>query len=416
MLRATISLGLLGVLLAAPPAEAQESNRMQGDLSYTRIQRGQYLVRAGDCAACHTDKKDQPFAGGRAIPTPFGTIYSTNITPDKETGIGNWTADDFYRAMHDGIRHDGAHLYPAMPYPWYTKMTREDVDAILAYLETVKPIRNQDKPTELPWPLSWRGGMAVWNKMFFDPGEYKTNPHKSAQWNRGAYLIEGAGHCGACHTAKNALGATGDDRLAGGDAGEHWYAPALTGDLRNGLGQWSTADIVTYLKTGATKHTAASGPMTDVIEDSTRYLSNNDLQAIAVYLKDMPAQKKSGGGNDKDVDSRRMITGAALYQDHCAACHMENGQGQPNAFPSLKGSSIVQAKKPDTIVHLILDGGKMAGTKARPTQLAMPAFDDKLDNEQVADLVTYLRNAWGNHAAPVDADAVKSVRQALAQK
>lgn len=392
------------------------AHAMVGDASYTRIQRGQYLVRAADCAACHTDAGGKPFAGGKAIPTPFGKIFATNITPDKETGIGNWSADNFYRAMHDGITREGEHLYPAMPYPWYTRLTRDDVDAIKAYLDTQEPVHNEVRRPELPWPLSWRGGMTVWNDMFFKPGEYKANPNKSAQWNRGAYLVEGAGHCGACHTPKNRLGAvkTGD-RLAGGDAGEHWYASDLTKDLRDGLGNWSVNDIAEYLKTGATKTIAAAGPMAEVIKDSTQYLSDGDLHAIAVYLKDAPPPKHEDKEDRRagNVDSRRMMTGAALYQDHCAACHMENGEGQANVFPSLKSNASVQSAKPDTLVHLVLQGGRKAGTPARPVEFGMPAFESKLDDKQVADLVTYVRNAWGNRAAAVGADAVKKMRKDL---
>lgn len=393
---------------------------MVGDSQYTRIERGKYLVRAGDCAACHTDNGGKPFAGGLAVPTPFGKIYSTNITPDKETGIGKWSNEDFWRAMHFGVRHDGEHLYPAMPYPSYTKLTREDVDAIKTYLDTIEPVHNETKPPELPWPLSWRGGMAVWNEMFFTPGTYKSDPHKSEQWNRGAYLVQGAGHCGACHTPRNFAGAKqSDDRLAGGDAGEHWYAPELTKGLREGLGNWSAQDIVTYLKTGATKNTAAAGPMAEVVENSTKYLTEADLNAIAVYLKDLPASdqdaSRTSDRNRKNIDSRRMLTGAALYQDNCAACHMENGQGLPNVFPSLKGSSLVQAKKPDAVMHLVLKGGKRPDTPQRPAQFAMPSFDSKLNDAQIADLVTYVRNAWGNSAAAVDGDLVKTIRKDLSK-
>jgi mono/diheme cytochrome c family protein len=264
--------------------------------------------------------------------------------------------------------------------------------------------------------LSWRGGMAIWNEMFFKPGGFKPNPDKSEQWNRGAYLVEGAGHCGACHTPKNALGAAKtSDRLAGGDAGEHWYAPSLAGDKHEGLRQRSVENNMEYLKTGATRNSAAAGTMVDVIRNSTRYLDDRDLRSIAVYLKDMPPDSHGNSRNDRkwNIDRRRMISGAALYQDHCAACHMENGEGLPDVFPSLGNSSAIQAKKPDTIVHLILQGGRMAGTPARPVQFGMPAFKDKLNDGQIADLATYVRNAWGNNAPPVGSAGVKAMRKTL---
>jgi mono/diheme cytochrome c family protein len=375
---------------------------------YAFTQRGQYLAKAADCAACHGDN----FAGGVAIPTPFGSIYSTNITPDKETGIGNWSTEDFYRAMHDGITYDGEHLYPAMPYPWYTRMTRDDVNAIKAYLDTLEPVKQENKPTQLPWPFGWRGALAVWNKMYFEPGELKTDPKKSAQWNRGAYLVEGPGHCSACHTPKNMLGADKKNAsFSGADSGEHWYAPNLTGDLREGLGRWSAKDIVEYLKTGSNAHSAASGQMADVIKDSTQYLSDDDLNAIAAYLMDMPIRKSERQAFN--IDGRRMMRGAALYFDNCTACHLQNGEGQQGVFPSLRNSSVVQAQQPDTLVHLVIEGGKRPATSVKPTVFAMPGFSTKLSDDDIADLLTYLRNTWGNQASPVDAGKVKELRKGL---
>lgn len=397
----------LGLLLAAPAVTA--------DTSYTQIERGHYLVTAGDCVACHTAPGGKPFAGGLGIATPFGTIYSTNITPDKETGIGNWSGQDFYRAMHEGIDREGEHLYPAFPYPWFTRFTRDDVAAIKAYLDTLPPARQADKPAQLPWPISWRGSVAVWNRLFLHEGEYKPDPNKSAEWNRGAYLVEGAGHCGACHTPKNMLGATKREQaLSGGDAGEHWYASSLSGDLRDGLGNWSVKDIVAYLKTGSNGKTAAAGPMADVVKNSTQHLTDADLQAIATYLKDMPARENRDDRSAK-VDSQAMARGGGLYIDNCAGCHMQNGGGQPDVFPSLRGSSAVQSAKADTLIHIVLTGGEKPATAARPTGLAMPAFDTKLDDREIADLVSFVRNAWGNHAPATDAGAVASVRKSLSR-
>jgi mono/diheme cytochrome c family protein len=397
--------GLFGLSLAnAIPAGAQGT-------TYTTIERGRYLVNAGDCASCHTDQGGKPYAGGLAVPTPFGVIYSTNITPDPTTGIGNWSEHDFYKAMHNGIGRDGKHLYPAFPYPWFTKVSRDDVGAIKAFLDTLSPVRQANKPTELHWPLNVREVMAGWNELYFHEGALKADPTKSEQWNRGAYLVEGLGHCGACHTATNELGASkAGETLKGGDFGEHWYAPRLTSDLRDGLGGWSAAEIVEYLKTGANAKSAAAGPMAEVIKNSTQHLNDADLNAVAAYLKDFPVGKVKAT-TTTDINKQALSRGEALYFDNCTGCHMENGEGLAQTFPPLKGSSAIQAKTPDTVIHVVLAGAKIAATKGKPTGFAMPAFDWKLDDKEVADLVNYIRNAWGNHASLTSADTVSKVRR-----
>ncbi len=380
--------------------------------SHSMVERGRYLAQAGDCAACHTAPGGQPYAGGRAIPTPFGTIYSTNITPDRQTGLGNWSEEEFYKAMHEGIRRDGQHLYPAFPYPWYTKLSRQDVDAIKAFLDTLPPVRNANKATELPWPFSMREVMAGWNAMFFGKGEYRADPTQSPQWNRGAYLVRGLGHCGACHTPKNIAGGLKTSHKLEGGYGEHWYATGLTNDVRDGLGDWSVDDIVKYLKSGSNLKAAATGPMAEVIEHSTQHLSEADLRAIAVYLKSVPGPGKEQKAAD---DRQRLARGEALYLDQCSGCHMESGTGQEQAFPPLRGNAVVQAKEPGAMLHMILDGARTASTRAKPTGLAMPAFGWKLSDEDVADLATYLRAAWGNKASAVSADEVKSTRARVAK-
>ena len=401
-----------GLLAVAPTLIARET-------SHGSIERGRYLVAAGDCAACHTDERGQPFAGGRPIPTPFGTIYSTNITPDPQTGIGNWTSDDFYRAMHEGMAPGNRHLYPAFPYPWYTKLTRADVDDIRAFLAALAPVKHDNKAPELPWPFDMREVMAGWNMLYFKEGTFKSNPQKSAEWNLGAYLVEGLGHCGACHSPKNFAGAPKRDKAFQGGYGENWYATSLGGDLHDGLGQWSTDDIVQYLKTGVNKRAAAFGPMAEVVHNSTQHLDEKDLHAMAVYLKDLPPHESpanatpASAANGNTTDADRVARGHGLYIDDCAGCHMENGEGIAGVFPPLKGNNVVQSKDPETVVHVILSGAKTAVTRQDPTGLAMPAFDWKLSNEQVADLVTYLRSAWGNHGDPLDAGKVADTRTTL---
>ena len=416
------------VALAAGTFASLAPTSIARETSHAMLSRGEYLVKAGDCAACHTDEGGAPFAGGFPVPTPFGTIYSTNITPDKETGIGNWTSDDFYKAMHEGIAPGGKHLYPAFPYPWYTKLSRGDVDAIRAYLLTLKPVHQENKPTELPWPFNMREVMAGWNALYFKPGTYQSNPQKSAEWILGAYLVEGLGHCGACHSPKNFAGAPKHDQSLQGGFGENWYATGLAGDVRDGLGDWTEQDIVQFLKTGVNRRAAAFGPMAEVVHDSMQYLDDDDLHAIAVYLKDQPGDEKSRGSQPAgstrasadtgkatktSVDRERFARGRGYYVDQCEGCHMENGEGIPGVFPPLKGNSVVQASDPGTMVHIILTGAKTAATRDKPTGLAMPAFDWKLDNQQIADLATYLRNAWGNRAEPVAASKVADTRSTV---
>ncbi|MGN2253231.1 c-type cytochrome [Frateuria sp. GZRe12] len=394
---------------AGAPSAIKLGERMSAG-PWSEISRGRYLVRAGDCEACHTAPNGTPFAGDRAIPTPFGTIYSSNITPDPETGIGRWTDEDFYRAMHEGIDREGNHLYPAFPYPWYTRLSRDDVLSIKAYLDTLTPVRQIHRRNALPWPLDQRALMAMWNGMYFDDGTYQLDPQRSAQWNRGAYLVKGLGHCSACHGDKNLAGATDMDEPPTGGYAENAYAPSLAGGARDGLGSWTTQDIVQYLGTGRNSRTSAAGPMAEVVEQSTQYLSKPDLEAIAVYLKSLPAPKDTSVAT---VDKNTLDRGAALYVDNCAGCHLKQGQGEIGAFPPLRQSSAVQAASADTLIGVILDGARIPRTTAEPTGLAMQGFADHLSDAQIADLTTYIRNAWGNHAGAVDADDVEDLRATL---
>lgn len=380
------------------------------DPSYATLQRGKYLVDAGDCVACHTAEKSKPFAGGRAIPTPFGTIFSANITPDRDTGIGAWSADDFYRAMHAGRDPHGDRLYPAFPYPYFTKMTRADVDAVRAFLMTLEPIRNSPPGNRLPWPLDERLLMAGWNRLFFTKGEFRSDPARSAEWNRGAYLVEGAGHCGACHTPKNVFGADEDGQRLAGARIQDWIAPSLRADQRDGLGAWSAADVAEYLKTGRNRFSGATGLMAEVVVNSTSKMTDADLKAIATYLKDLPAK---GEPRSATPAAEMMKAGEAIYVDTCAACHQRSGEGVAHMFPQLKGDPTVQQSDPSTVIRVILEGARTAATDRRPTPSAMPAFGWKLDDRKVAAVATYVRNAWGNKAPPVGDGAVADMRKAI---
>lgn len=402
-----IGAALMAVAIAAAPGPWAAAS------SHAQIERGLYLARAADCQSCHTAAGGKPYAGGRAIPTPFGTIYSTNITADRATGIGMWSEENFYRALHEGVAPGGRRLYPAFPYLWYTRLSREDIDAIRAYLETIEPVHQEDLPPKLPWPLSVRRVVSVWNALFFHRGTFTADSSKSAEWNRGAYLVEGAGHCSACHTPQNIAGAPRNRRAYEGGTTEGWFAPSLGPDLRDGLGEWSTADIVEYLKTGSNARAASGGPMAEVIAMSTQYLSDSDLQAMAVYLKDLPGLRSDATPSAAGVDETNSSRGQAVYADDCSACHRKDGTGMAGVFPPLRGSSPVQARDPTTLLQVILGGARMPATSDKPAAFAMPAFDRKLTDQELADVTTYVRHAWGNEASAVSSSDVSRVRRSI---
>ena len=399
------ALGLVSIGALTWPARSAPDN-------YTAIERGRYLAVAGDCNACHTAPGGQPFAGGRDLATPFGTIYTANLTPDGTTGIGRWTADDFYHAMHEGKRPDGTLLYPAFPYPSYTKVSRADSDAIFAYLQTLEPVPNAVDRNTLPFPFDIRSVMLGWNALFFRPGEYKPDPARSAEFNRGAYLVEGLGHCGTCHTPMNALGANKASQAYQGNLIQGWVAPNITNDDRVGLGRWSLDDIVGYLQNGHGVQSAASGPMAEVITNSTAEMTKADLHAIAVYLKERGAAGEAAPAAVPEGDPQ-MQAGAAIYRDTCMACHTGSGAGVNAIFPKLAGSQIVQQADPTTLVRVVVQGSRSASTPRAPTGPGMPSLGWRLSDAQVANVVTYIRNAWGNRAERVSAGDVASIKKKL---
>ncbi len=376
-----------------------------------QLRRGQYLVRVGDCTSCHTREGGVPFAGGFGLNTPFGVIYSTNITSDRHHGVGALTPEKFYRVLHDGVGPKGALLYPAMPYPYFARVTRADSDAMLAYLKTVPASPNRRPPDDLPFPFSIRSLVGAWNLLFFDSGVFEPDPAKSAQWNRGAYLVTGLGHCGACHTPKNALAGDRNSQALQGGYLDTWIAPDLTPNTRTGVGSWSRQDIVDYLKTGRSVRANAAGPMAEVVANSTSLLSDADLAAIAEYLKDQPASPDRVSSEAPDAAVLRR--GAAIFSDACSACHMASGTGQSRLFPSLHGNAMLQQSDPSGLLHLILAGGRTAPTPSRPTPVSMPSFASKLGDRQIADVATYIRNSMGNRAEPVTAKQAAAMRRRL---
>lgn len=380
-----------------------------GPDNYVDITRGRALVIAGDCVACHTAPGGQPFAGGLALQTPFGQIMAPNITSDNTTGIGSWSADDFARAMQEGRRPDGSHLYPAFPYPYYTKVERGDLDAIYAYLRTLPPVENRVDRDTLPFPFNIRLLMKGWNTLFFTPGTFKPDPARSVEFNRGAYLVDGLGHCGACHTPFNAFGASKSDKYLEGNQIDNWTAPNITNDARVGLGKWSVDDIVQYLRNGQNGFSLASGPMKDVVENSTSKMPASDLKAIAVYLKERGAAGVPAS-TPLVASDPRMQAGEAIYVDTCAACHMRSGEGVAHLFPKLAGSAVASQQDPASLIRIIIAGGRAAATDGAPTSPAMPSLGYRLSDSQVAAVVTYVRNSWGNAAAPVTEETVKALR------
>lgn len=404
------------VIRAAVLAMALSGSAFAQDTqSFDRIERGRYLAVLGDCAGCHSKPGGQPFAGGLALQTPFGRLVAPNITPDRETGIGNWTNDEFMAALHEGRGHNGTRLYPAMPYPAYTKMTDDDVLALRAYLSTLAPVNNRVISNQLPFPLNIRLVMVFWNWLNFTPGRYRPDPGKSAEWNRGAYLVEGAAHCGTCHTPKTFLGGDKADAALSGATLQGWFAPDITSDARKGIGSWSKDDLVQYLKTGSNNWTLASGPMADAVSHSTSKMSDEDIAAIATYVKD----GRAGGASSKPVavaaTDTAMRAGAAIYKDSCAACHRDSGQGEASLFPRLAGSALVQSDDPTTLARVVLQGSRAVSTPSKPTAPAMPAFGWRLNDAQVAAVLTYIRNNWGNAAPPVAAGTIASQRSSLAK-
>ena len=383
--------------------------RAQGEPSAETIARGKALTVAADCAGCHTADPSKPFAGGKRIDTPFGGIYSPNLTPDRETGLGASSDEEFYRALHDGVARDGSRYYPAFPYPNFTKITRDDVLAIRAYLATLTPFRNIKPPPELRWPLNYRVVMRGWDLLFFRPGTFEVNPNKSEEWNRGAYLVEGAAHCGGCHTPKNMFGADKRGQPYGGGRVQGWFAPRLDSADRGGLKSWSADDIVEYLQSGRNGRSHAGKLMAEVVVNSTSKMSDADVRAIAVYLKDLPAGTPEPAVTPPP--QAEMAAGAAVYARACIACHEADGSGAPRIYPPLPGNANLQSDDPSSTLRIILDGAQTVTTPRAPNTGSMPAYARELSDQQIADVANYIRNSWGNAAPLVTPAQVAKARR-----
>jgi len=381
------------------------------------VARGEYLARAGDCIACHTVPGDKLFAGGRPMATPFGTLYSPNISPDKETGIGKWTADQFYAMMHTGYSPDGSLLYPAMPFAAYTKVTREDSDAIFAYLTSVPPVRLANRAHDMRFPYNNRSLLLGWRTLYFREGEFTPGAGQSAEWNRGAYLIQGLGHCSMCHTAINALGGSSESKAFEGGLipMQAWYAPSLTSNTEAGLGDWSIEDITNLLRTGVSRRGAVYGPMAEVVYDSLQYLSDDDIRAMAVYLKSLPphgGEASPPSAMASEEKDRLYPLGSKIYDAQCATCHGAKGLGKLPEFPPLADNQSIQMTSSVNPIRMVLNGGYPPGTSRNPRPYGMPPFAQSLSDEEVAAVVTFIRTAWGNHGTPVSVREVNDLRSA----
>jgi mono/diheme cytochrome c family protein len=394
--------GLVGLSLVLAAALWWLNVRGDGDMDATPIaldsaaliERGAYLARAGNCQDCHTPRGAAPYSGGRGIPTPFGTVYSTNLTPDAQNGIGAWRPAEFRRALHNGRSRDGRLLYPAFPYDSYTRISPEDADALFAFLRSLPAVAQPSRPHALRFPYDTQLALAVWRALYFRPGRFEPQAAQTADWNRGAYLVQGLGHCSACHAGRNALGATRDAAgLAGGLIPlQNWYAPGLAGERPQ--------DVAALLQRGASDRAALLGPMAEVVLHSTQHLKPPDLSAMALYLHSLPQADAPRARADAPTPTQ-LQRGASLYEIRCAHCHGDDGQGRARAYVPLAGNRAVQRDPPANLVQVVLGGAFPASTAGNPRPFGMPPFATELSDEEVAAVLSHIRNAWGNRAAAV---------------
>jgi mono/diheme cytochrome c family protein len=402
----------LVVLAGAPQALTQDK-----PADAALLAKGEYLARAGDCIACHTAREGKTFAGGLPMKTPFGTLYTSNITPDPQTGIGAWTSDQFYQMMHNGRFPDGGLVYPAMPFASYSKVTREDSEAIYAYLRSIPPVKQPNRPHDLTFPFNNRSLIIGWRTLFFREGEFKPDPTKSPEWNRGAYLVEGLGHCGMCHTAINALGGSSQSQAFEGGLipMQNWYAPSLTQNKEAGLGDWTIEEITDYLRKGVSTRGAVYGPMAEVVYNSTQYLNDDDIRAMAIYLKGLAqgtSPEKPATPLPSAESSLLVSLGKPIYDRECASCHGAAGLGMPPHYPALAGNQSIQMVSAVNAIRMVLNGGYPPGTAGNPMPYGMPPFAHRLSDDEVAAVVTFIRTSWGNRGEPVSARQANELRAA----
>jgi mono/diheme cytochrome c family protein len=423
LLLAVAGVAAYGYFLGDAQTASDSSAQTKRDPA-TEIMQGEYLARAGNCLGCHTTRGGAAFAGGRVIQSEFGDFVAPNITSDKDTGIGNWSADDFWRALHNGKSKNGRMLYPAFPFMNYSKISRADSDAMFAYFKTVNAVRRENQPHNLRFPYNQRFLLAFWRALYFRPAVYQEQAQQSAVWNRGAYLVNGLAHCSACHSSRNALGANGGSQdLSGGElALINWYAPSLISKDEAGLAHLQANQLQTLLRSGVADKAAVSGPMAEVVAGSLQYLTEADISAMSTYLLALPQSKTAvpdlldkaleAPATGKEEMVRIMAQGGRLYETHCSACHAEDGSGVTAVYPALKGNRNLQMKNVANPLRIILAGGFAPVTKMNPRPYGMPPFGPTLTDEEVALVLSYIRNAWGNEGTVISAAAVNPYRTA----
>lgn len=397
----------------ASPFTAQASGAPDEQL----VRRGEYVARLADCVACHSLPEGRPFAGGLKMDTPLGAIHATNITPDPEHGIGAYSLADFDRAVRHGVRRDGARLYPAMPYPSYARLSDEDVRALYAFFSKgVAPVTEANKPGEIPWPLNMRWPIAMWNGLFSASAPHIDNTAKDALWNRGAYIVEGPGHCGSCHTPRGlafnekALDGSKPAYLSGALL-DGWYAPSLRDDPNTGLGRWSEAQIVQFLKTGRNQHAVVFGSMTEAFNNSTQFMTDEDLAAIARYLKSLPGDPQRDGPPWQYQQAVADAPGAHTYATRCASCHGADGRGQNEWMPPLAGASSSMAAENASSINITLNGAQRVVAAGVPDAYRMPAFREQLSDREIAEVLSFVRTQWGNRGGAVEVKDVGALRE-----
>ncbi|BFG80851.1 cytochrome c [Paraburkholderia terrae] len=408
------------------PRSPFDGTALTGTPSADLIQRGEYAARVGDCVACHSTPNSAPFAGGLEMATPMGSIFATNITPDKETGIGRYSLADFDRALRHGVARDGHRLYPAMPYPSYAKLGNDDVRALYAYfMFAVQPVHQESRLGDIPWPLNMRWPLALWNAAFAKSGAYQQKGSMDPLWSRGAYIVQGLGHCGSCHTPRavsmneKALDESSSLYLSGAVL-DGWYAPSLRGDPNTGLGRWSEEDVFRFLRTGRSQHGVVFGSMAEVFNNSTQYMTDEDLRAVARYVKSLPGDPTRDGqpwrydaasNGALALDQRLKGPGAQTYMAKCSSCHGQDGRGQGQWIPTLAGSASSMIKEGASSINVTLNGSGRIVANGVPDAYRMPPFRKQLSDQEIADVLTFVRTSWGNRGGAVNRDDVKRLRE-----
>ncbi len=415
--------GCLAWFVNRTPSSPFDAATLPTEFPAALVQRGEMVARQADCVACHSTPGSKPFVGGLEMGTPLGSIFATNITPDRETGIGDYSLADFDRAVRHGVTPDGRRLYPAMPYPSYVKMTDDDIHALYAFfMDGVQPARQANTSPEINWPLNMRWPLALWNAVFVEPGTYVSKSQQDEQWNRGAYLVQGAGHCGGCHTPRSVtMNEKAMDEASplflSGALLDGWYAPSLRQDHNIGLGRWNEDDIFQFLKNGRNEHAVVFGSMTEAYNNSTQYMTDDDLRAIAHYLKSLAGNPSRDGDPWSYQEARsaapasNQTPGSQTYATRCSFCHGPDGRGQNRWIPPLAGAASSLIEQADSQVNVTLNGSNRVVTAGVPDTYRMPPFREQLSDQQIADVLTYVRTTWGNHGGPVKAEDVKALRE-----